>query len=209
MSSRSNHKAVRSYIKKKNQIKIDSDAAKMARTKLNLTPTQHVMLSYHDDLSKIIPRTEIKKHVDFVKNYIPNMIPAGSYRRNLKKSSDIDIIVRESLSTIVDMLTNAGYIKAVISSGKRRFSGVVILPDTKIHRQIDIIFTTPREYPFALLYFTGSKKNNILMRLKAKQKGFKLNQYGLWRGLDLVPGLTTERDIFKKLDMPYLNPEDR
>jgi len=173
----------------------------------NLTKSQQISIAYHKDLIKKIPRAEMDEHFKFIQDLVPTAKIAGSYRRGLLYSSDIDIIVRESLPSVIKRLTDAGYIKEIISFGNKKFSGVVILK--KIHRHLDIIFTTPRSYPFAMLYFTGSKKYNIIMRLKAKRNGWKLNEYGLWNGFVSVGNIKTERDIFKTLKTAYVAPEDR
>jgi DNA polymerase (family 10) len=61
-----------------------------------------------------------------------------------------------------------------------------------------------------MLYFTGPARFNILMRIKAKRRGLKLNEYGLWReDGTLTPGLKTERDIFAALNVPYKEPQER
>jgi DNA polymerase/3'-5' exonuclease PolX len=201
--------AGKKYYLPDSQRRVDKDNKNKYYSELNLTPSQIVSAKYHNDLSKAIPRAEIEKHVTLIKKYVSSAIVAGSYRRGAKNSSDIDVIVREPLENVIKKLTDAGYIKGVISAGARKFSGVVKLPSTRTHRHLDLIFTTPREFPFALLYFTGSKKNNILMRIRAKSKGLKLNQYGLWANLNLVQSISTERGIFKALGIIYLNPEDR
>jgi DNA polymerase/3'-5' exonuclease PolX len=174
-----------------------------------LTKSQQTSLTYHSDLIKIIPRAEITNHIKFIQNIVPTAQIAGSYRRKCASSSDIDIVIRESIPGVIERMTKTGYIKSIISAGHKKFSAVVLLPNTKIHRHIDVIFATPRSYPFAMLYFTGSKKFNIVMRLRAKQKGWKLNEYGLWDGMRIIPNINTERDIFKILKIPYVNPEDR
>jgi DNA polymerase/3'-5' exonuclease PolX len=69
----------------------------------------------------------------------------------------------------------------------------------------------PHEWPFALLYFTGSGTFNERQRLVAKKMGYSLSEHGL-KDVDTkeyVPGLTSEKDIFKFLDMTYLVPWDR
>ena len=48
-----------------------------------------------------------------------------------------------------------------------------------IPRRIDIIYCPPNEYPFAILYFTGSGPFNVKMREYASKKGFRLNEKGL------------------------------
>jgi DNA polymerase/3'-5' exonuclease PolX len=47
------------------------------------------------------------------------------------------------------------------------------------------------------------------MRLKAKRNGWKLNEYGLWKGFVSIGNIKTERDIFKALNIPYVSPENR
>ena len=52
------------------------------------------------------------------------------------------------------------------------------------------------------------------MRIYAIKKGFKLNEYGLYKlkpngEVGLKMKTPTEKDIFKILGLPYLEPEDR
>jgi DNA polymerase (family 10) len=182
---------------------------KLKSGKIHLTKSQRIAVVYHSDLVKRIPRAEVTKHYNFIQKLIPSAMIAGSYRRGEKYSSDIDIVVRQPISMVIDILKQNGYIKDIISQGNNKFSGIVLLPRYKNHRHLDIIFTTSIAYPFTMLYFTGSKKFNIIMRLKAKNKGLRLNEYGLWRGLDVVSGIVTEEDIFKTLGITYIPPEKR
>ena len=76
-------------------------------------------------------------------------------------------------------------------------------------RRIDIRFINYDSYPSALLYFTGSKDLNTKMRSIAKKKGYKLSEYGLFDKDDKMIKVLSERDIFHKLDMEYLNPSLR
>jgi DNA polymerase/3'-5' exonuclease PolX len=73
--------------------------------------------------------------------------------------------------------------------------------------RIDVRSVTKEQYPFALLYFTGSKQFNTTIRLHAKKMGYKLNEYNLgnFKG-DII---RTEKDIFKALKIKYLKPEER
>jgi DNA polymerase/3'-5' exonuclease PolX len=175
----------------------------------SLTHTQKIVIIYHKDLIKQVPRAEIAKHVEFIQQFAPTTMAAGSYRRGKPYGSDIDVIVRETIDDVVKKLTDAGYIKDTFVQGNKKFSGVVKLPGYNTHRHLDIVFTTPRSYPFALMYFTGSKRFNIRMRLKARTKGLKLNEYGLFNGFVQVGNIQTERDIFKLLGIPYVEPKDR
>ncbi|HEV2226362.1 MAG TPA: PHP domain-containing protein, partial [Nitrososphaerales archaeon] len=61
----------------------------------------------------------------------------------------------------------------------------------------------------ALIYFTGSKDHNIALRNLAIDKGWKLNEYGLFgkRGKRLAG--RTEEEVYGKLGMKYVSPELR
>ena len=85
-----------------------------------------------------------------------------------------------------------------------------------VFRRIDIMITKPSEYPFAILYFTGSKDMNTTMRQKALSLGYSLNEYSLQyvdsekKGSPLDKmNVTNEKDIFDCLEMDYVEPQDR
>jgi DNA polymerase (family 10) len=64
------------------------------------------------------------------------------------------------------------------------------------------------QFPFALHYFTGSKEHNIAMRVKAQERGLKLNEYEL-AGPDRSIKCKDEADLFKAFDLDYVPPEMR
>jgi DNA polymerase (family 10) len=63
-------------------------------------------------------------------------------------------------------------------------------------------------YGAALLYFTGSKNHNVVLRQLAQQRGLKLNEYGLFRGELPVAG-ETEESVYAALGLPWIPPELR
>lgn len=81
-----------------------------------------------------------------------------------------------------------------------------------IYVKMDIFITNNNEYVYALLFATGSGIFNVRMRAVAKRKGYLLNNRGLFKknnnGLEKLP-ITTERGIFKALNMAYKAPKDR
>ena len=90
--------------------------------------------------------------------------------------------------------------------------GVIRLNKDSTARHIDIRFIPHDNYPAALLYFTGSGRHNIMMRNQAIEKGYRLNEYNLLKKVkdDYKPvKVKNEKDIFKILDMKYLEPEER
>jgi len=81
--------------------------------------------------------------------------------------------------------------------------------------QSDLRVVSDAEFPFALMYFTGNKEHNIVMRQRAIERGLRLNEYGLFRSKTetrdpklLVPA-KTEEDIFETLGLHFIPPEVR
>jgi DNA polymerase (family 10) len=72
----------------------------------------------------------------------------------------------------------------------------------------DLRVVAPREFPFALAYFTGSKEHNTTLRARAQERGLKLNEYGLFRGEQRV-ACTDEAAIYAALDLQEIPPELR
>ena len=76
--------------------------------------------------------------------------------------------------------------------------------------QCDLRVVSDAEFPFALMYFTGSKEHNIVMRQRAIERGLRLNEYGLFKSKEetrdpkLLVRCKTEEEIFEKLDLHYL-----
>ena len=183
-----------------------------------LTHGQMQGLAYHEDLAQRIPRDEVKKHAATVRRALrPDLDveavhAAGSYRRGAPDSGDVDLVIAatgrhaEVMDRIVSALS-VGYLVTVISSGTSRLTAVVRLPGFKNHRQLDILLCTPAELPFALLYFTGSKELNIVMRMIAAKKGYKLSQHGF--SPKPRKSFESEKDIFDFLDLQYIPPKSR
>lgn len=76
--------------------------------------------------------------------------------------------------------------------------------------------------PFPLSHArAGNDDFNRSIRLKARRHGYRLNQHGLYKDVSrdrkgekltegtLVPGIRTERDIFRVLKVPWSEPEMR
>jgi DNA polymerase (family 10) len=63
-------------------------------------------------------------------------------------------------------------------------------------------------YGAAMQYFTGSKEHNIVIRRRAQDRGLKVNEYGVFRGEELVAG-RTEEEVYRAVDLPWIPPELR
>jgi len=200
--------------------------------KVHLTHMQTLGLQYYDDLNERIPREEVTQIGDEIKSTILELEPkiifeiAGSYRRKLSSSGDIDILISNpvenaasSVSTgdgpanILEKLTldleNNPRFVAIVSSGAERLT--FLYKNTKV-RQVDILLIGYPSFYAALLYFTGDWEFNQAMRGFAKAKGFRLNQDGLFKyvggKLEPIPA-TSEKDIFDALGLQYIEPQNR
>jgi DNA polymerase (family 10) len=74
--------------------------------------------------------------------------------------------------------------------------------------QVDLRVVPEESYGAALHYFTGSKEHNIALRSIAAEKGWKLNEYGLFQGNKQLAG-KTEKEIYAKFRLPFIEPELR
>src|SRR5690606_8741290 len=130
---------------------------------------------------------KIKKYINSNKDFDLNVSLVGSFRRKLLDCGDIDVILslkkkaskkerQEVLENLVSFLKEKGYIIESLALGNKKFIGIVKLKKG-ISRRIDILITSIKEYPFALLYFTGSQELNVEMRAKAILKGYSINEY--------------------------------
>ena len=189
---------------------------KVKTGKVDLTTAQNIGLNYYNDLNQRIPRKEITKVKGIISKEIKKIDPniemeiVGSYRRKKKESGDIDVLFSHNknyLTQIIELLNNTGYLLDQISKGSKKYSGIFKIDE--FARRIDILFIKPENYPAALLYFTGSGEHNQKMRAIAKSKGYKLNEYNLLDENGNQINVNSEEDIFKKLEMEYLEPNKR
>jgi DNA polymerase/3'-5' exonuclease PolX len=191
-----------------------------------LTHNQKIGIKYFDDLQKRVSRKQvhliavnIEKYITELSNEIGETITfkiCGSYRRIAATCGDIDILLCEPsngrlvLPLLVDKLTKAGILKEQLGLGSTKYMGIT---QTKsgIHFRIDMEIIKEHEWPFALLYFTGSGSFNERQRLHAKKMGYRLSEHGMIdvKTKEYVQGLKTERDIFEFLGMDYLEPWQR
>lgn len=139
---------------------------------------------------------------------------AGSLRRSRETIGDIDILAaaeKEDTGSIFEAFANHELVQEVLGRGDTKSS-----VRTQNGRQVDLRIVKPGEYPAALLYFTGSKEHNIVLRQRARERGMALNEYGLFQLDDKKktnfgqPVKTkSENDIYSKLDLNYIPPEHR
>ena len=129
---------------------------------------------------------------------------AGSYRRRRETIGDLDILVTSDDSArVMDRFVAYGDVADVVSKGDTR-STVKLRGGL----QVDLRAVEPAAYGAALQYFTGSKAHNVELRKIAQEHGYKLNEYGLFKGTRRVAG-QTEEEIYAKLGLDWIPPELR
>ncbi len=129
---------------------------------------------------------------------------AGSIRRRKEIIKDIDILVAsKDAKSVTKKFLELPNIESITGSGETKTSVVL-----KNGMACDLRVVSVEEFPFALLYFTGSKEHNTAIRQRAKDKGYKLNEYGLFKNEKPIQ-CRSESEIFEKLGIEFIPPEMR
>ena len=192
-----------------------------------LTSAQKYGLQYYDDIQKRIPRKEIDAYdkifkivFDKIKTEHSEYKIVGSYNRGAETSGDIDVIITDSKNNInvfakfISALEKLNIIIAILSKGSKK-SLTIGRISKRPARRLDFMWSPPKEYPFATLYFTGSMEFNVNMRQRAVDLGLTMNEHSLYYFKNKVKGkkvdgkFKTEEDIFKFLGMVYTPPTER
>ena len=137
---------------------------------------------------------------------VKKVTAAGSYRRRKETVGDMDVLVtckKGTRDTVMDKFVEYEDVDRVVSQGKTR--STVIL---KNELQVDLRAVAQVSYGAALYYFTGSKSHNIKVRKRAVKKNLKVNEYGVFKDDERIAG-KTEKEVFKKLGLPFIQPELR
>ena len=177
-----------------------------------------------EQLKRVLQIEEIKQRLPFhdanavanrvagaLKNIkgIDDVFIAGSLRRKKDTIGDIDILCTTRITprkNITEAIKKLSFIKRIIEAGPTRISFEIYNSTL----QVDIRIVMPDQLGAALLYFTGSKEHNIQLRIMAKQKGWKINEYGVF---DENTGKRiagkTEEEIYQLMGYRFIPPEKR
>jgi len=189
-----------------------------------LNDLQIKSLPYYEELQLRIPREEIQNHEKYLKQVLKicdvpigscHFTIAGSYRRGKPESGDIDILFtskdKKKYDKFIEILTENGYLVDDLAKGTKKYNGICKYGKNPC-RRIDIMYTKPCEYAFAILYFTGSMEFNTKMRKDLLERGLSLNEYSLKDSETKKPvdhKFVKEVDIFNYLGLEYVHPCDR
>jgi len=163
-----------------------------------------------DDVDgKRLPYSEARSLADAVitdlKNKINGVIKmieaCGSLRRKAETVGDLDIIIStdEKAKAII---AAKSLLEILVEDGDTRIAGIIK------GQHVDFRVANDENVGAMLIYFTGNKNFNILLRKEAMRKGWTLNEYGLWNDKTKIAG-KTEEEIFAALGFEYVAPELR
>jgi len=135
---------------------------------------------------------------------IEKMEIAGSYRRGKDTVGDLDVlVVADEPREVMDCFTAYPGRAQVLVRGDKKTS---IRLGSGL--QVDLRVVPADSFGAALQYFTGSKDHNIVLRGMARERGLKVNEYGVFRGDAQIAG-ATEEEVYAALHLPCFPPELR
>lgn len=189
-----------------------------------LNNVQKKAIKHFDDLQLRIPREEIiefEKIIHKIFNSLENKENSkfeivGSYRRGVKNSGDIDVIITNSKNNrlvfdeFLNTLKEQNIIIEFLSKGKKKSLTIGKIKDKA--RRLDFMYSPPNEYSFSTLYFTGSVELNVIMRQTALDIGYSMNEHcftNVKNKQKLNKTFKTEKEIFDFLNLKYIIPTMR
>jgi DNA polymerase (family 10) len=132
---------------------------------------------------------------------------AGSIRRRKETVKDGDVVASvardEDRAALMRTLTEHPDVTSIIGTGDTKTSVVL-----RTGMALDLRVVLDDEYPYLLHHFSGSKEHNVALRTRMHARGVKMNEYGLFRGDELIP-CKDEADIYAAIGMQYVEPELR
>ena len=129
---------------------------------------------------------------------------AGSLRRMKETIGDVDfLVISRDPERVMDVFVSLPGVEKIWGKGKTKSS--VRMAEGF---DMDVRVIAPESYGAALQYFTGSKEHNIALRKIAIDRGFKLSEYGLFKGSKNIAA-RTEEEIYRRLGLQWIPPEMR
>ena len=144
---------------------------------------------------------------------VGSITPAGSLRRGRETIGDLDLLVtmrpgrdkQKDVDAVAEHILKYPRVEQMLAHGENKVS---VLLESGM--QVDVRLLEKASFGAALLYFTGSKEHNVVLRGRANDMGWTLNEYALTtlKGGKTVGG-KTEEEIYSKLKLAYIEPELR
>jgi DNA polymerase (family 10) len=129
---------------------------------------------------------------------------AGSFRRRRETIGDLDILTASANpSAVIERFRAFPAIVKTLGAGETRASVVL---NTGL--QVDLRVVARASWGAALVYFTGSQAHCVRIRRIAQNLGLLLNEYGLYRGAELIAS-NEEDEVYRGLGLSWIPPELR
>jgi DNA polymerase (family 10) len=144
---------------------------------------------------------------------VESVTPSGSLRRGRETVGDLDLLVtmipgqdtQADVDAVAEHILKYPGILQTLAHGENKVS---ILLDSRL--QVDVRLLRKENFGAGLLYFTGSKEHNVALRGRANDLGWTLNEYALTSiKTGKIIACASERDIYSKLKLAYIEPELR
>jgi DNA polymerase (family 10) len=133
------------------------------------------------------------------------ILPVGSLRRGCDTCGDLDLLAAGGDPSLMEAFVRHGMVERVLGRGTTKSS--VLL---RGGFQADLRVVEAASAGAAMQYFTGSKAHNIMLRDRALQRGFKLNEYGLFeQATGISVAGADEKGIYEALGLAWIPPELR
>lgn len=129
---------------------------------------------------------------------------AGSLRRWKEVVRNIDLLAssKDALRVMEHFVAFEG-VADVLTRGETRTSVRL-----QSGFQVDLRVVSGRQFPFALVFFTGSEEHNAALRRIAQKQGLTLSELGIFPE-STSPSCKNEKEIYAALGRPYVPPELR
>lgn len=135
---------------------------------------------------------------------VTDVAVAGSHRRERPTVGDLDLLVASSApDAAIAAFCASEDVATVVARGRTRAA-----VELRGGLPVDLRVVPPESWGAALLYFTGSKAHNVHLRRLARDRGLKLNEYGLFRRGRRTAG-TTEQEVYGALGLAWIPPTAR
>ena len=132
------------------------------------------------------------------------IVTVGSVRRGAETSGDLDILASGAEASLADAFIAYPSVERVLARGGTKASVWL-----RAGMQADLRIVSADQRGAALQYFTGSKAHNIALRDRALERGWKLNEYGLFDATEQAIAGATEEGIYRALGLRFIPPELR
>jgi len=181
----------------------------------------------------------IGEHIKAFGKAVESVTPAGSLRRGKETVGDLDLLVtmaeghtkQKDVDAAAEHILKFEGIDQTLAHGENKVSFTL-----ENGLQVDVRLLEKENFGAALLYFTGSKEHNVVLRGRANEMGYTLNEYELAmlkeeeKGAGIKASATrknaekddekgakagrrvagrTEEEIYRKLKLEFIPPELR